>query len=130
MSKGGQGEGPGCHPLLLQSFHDMEQARQYVRRAKNNLHIAEEQYAEKQTELEVLRRQAELDVAAYRKETEQAERKVAADSIAFQLVRQRYVAGLALPLDLQTSATTLLQARAAQLQARLMVGVKELTTRY
>lgn len=101
-----------------------------LRRAKNNLLIAEEQYAAKQTELDVLRRQAQLDVAAYCKESEQGEQKVAADSLAYELVRQQYTEGLASPIDLQTSSATLLQSRATLLQSRLMVGVKEMQRRY
>lgn len=101
-----------------------------LRRARNNLYIAQEQYAAKQTELEVLRQQARLDVVAYQKEAAQGERKVAADSLAYELTRQQYTQGLASPIDLQTSATTLLQSRAALLQSRLMIGVKEMLRRY
>jgi len=101
-----------------------------LRRAKNNVHIAEEQYAAKQTALEVLRRQAALDVTACRQECEQGTAKVAADSLAYELVRQQYAEGLASPIDLQTSAATLLQSRGNLLQSRLMVGVKEMIRRY
>jgi len=101
-----------------------------LRRAKNNLRIAEEQYAAKQTELDVLRRQAQLDVEAYCKESRQGEQKVAADSLAYELVRQQYTEGIASPIDLQTSSATLLQSRAALLQSRLMVGIKEMQRRY
>ena len=101
-----------------------------LRRAKNNLCIAEEQYAAKQTELDVLRQQAQLDVTAYRKESEMGEQKVAADSLAYELVRQQYTEGLASPIDLQTASATLLQSRATLLQSRLMIGVKEMQRRY
>ena len=101
-----------------------------LRRAKNNVRIAEEQYAAKRMELEVLRQQAHLDVKAYQQECVQGTAKVAADSLAYELVRQQYAEGLASPVDLQTSATTLLQSRASLLQSRLMVGVKEMLVRY
>ena len=101
-----------------------------LRRARNNLCIAQEQYAAKQTELEVLRQQASLDVLVYQKEATQGERKVAADSLAYELTRQQYAQGLASPIDLQTSAAILLQSRAALLQSRLMIFVKELQRRY
>lgn len=101
-----------------------------LRRAKNNVLIAEEQYAAKKTELDVLRQQACLDISSYRKEIIQGQRKVAADSLAYELVRQQYTEGLTSPLDLQTAATTLLQSRAALLQSRLMVGVKTMLRRY
>ena len=101
-----------------------------LRRARNNLFIAQEQYAAKQTELEVLRQQACLDVLVYQKEATQGERKVAADSLAYELTRQQYAQGLASPIDLQTSAAILLQSRAALLQSRLMIFVKKLQRRY
>ena len=101
-----------------------------LRRARNNLCIAQEQYAAKQTELEVLRQQACLDVLVYQKEATQGERKVAADSLAYELTRQQYAQGLASPIDLQTSAAILLQSRAALLQSRLMIFVKKLQRRY
>ena len=101
-----------------------------LRRAKNNLRIAQEQYAARRTELDILRTQARLDVSAYRQECNQGAAKVAADSIAYELMRQQFTEGLASPIDLQTSATTLLQSRAALLQSQLMVGVKEMMVRY
>ena len=101
-----------------------------LRRAKNNVRIAEEQYAAKRMELEVLRQQAHLDVKAYQQECVQGTAKVEADSLAYELTRQQYTEGLASPVDLQTSATTLLQSRASLLQSRLMVGVKEMMVRY
>lgn len=101
-----------------------------LRRAKNNVRIAQEQYEAKRTELDVLRQQARLDVKAYEQECEQGAAKVAADSLAYELVRQQYTEGLASPLDLQTSAATLLQSRATLLQSRLLVGLKALLVRY
>ncbi len=101
-----------------------------LRRAKNNVRIAEEQYAAKRLELEVLRRQAHLDVKACQQECIQGTAKVAADSLAYELVRQQYREGLASPIDLQTSAATLLQSRGNLLQSRLMVGVKEMMRLY
>lgn len=101
-----------------------------LRRAKNNVRIAEEKYAAKRTELDMLRQQAILDVKACQQECEQGVAKVAADSLAYELVRQQYTEGLATPIDLQTSSTTLLQSRATLLQSRLMTGVKEMTLRY
>ncbi|MBP3828695.1 MAG: TolC family protein [Bacteroidaceae bacterium] len=101
-----------------------------LRRAKNNVRIAEEQYAAKRMELEVLRQQAHLDVKAYQQECVQGTAKVAADSLAYELTRQQYTQGLASPIDLQAQATTLLQSRASLLQSRLMVGVKEMMVRY
>ena len=101
-----------------------------LRRAKNALRIAQEQEASKINELEVLRRQAMLEVEANTKEICQASAKAEADSIAYKLVRQQFAEGLASPLEVQTSATTLLQSRADLLQKRLMRGLKLLQKRY
>jgi outer membrane protein len=71
-----------------------------------------------------------LDVRACRQEREQGEAKVAADSLAYALVRQQYTEGLASPIDLQASSAALLQSRAALLQSQLLTGVKAMLVRY
>ena len=101
-----------------------------LRRAKNNLRIAEEQCAEKMTELEVMRRQAHLDLDTNAKEITQSQAKVEADSLAYELVRRQFTEGLASPVEVQTAATTLLQSRAALLQHRLLRGVRQLQVGY
>ena len=101
-----------------------------LRRAKNNLRIAQEQDAAKADELEVLRQQATLDVEANAKEIVQAEAKTEADSIAYELIRRQFTEGLASPLEVQTAATTLLQSRTALLQKRLTRGLRLLQKRY
>ena len=101
-----------------------------LRRAKNNLRIAQEQDAAKADELEVLRQQATLDVEANAKEIVQAEAKTEADSIAYELIRRQFAEGLASPLEMQTAATTLLQSRTALLQKRLTRGLRLLQKRY
>jgi len=101
-----------------------------LRRAKNNLRIAQEQEAAKADELEVLRQQATLDVEANAKEIVQAEAKTEADSIAYELIRRQFAEGLASPLEVQTAATTLLQSRTALLQKRLTRGLRLLQKRY
>lgn len=101
-----------------------------LRRARNNLHIAQEQYAAKQTELDVLRQQAHLDVETNSKEIAQSITKTAADSLAYELVRQQFTQGLASPIEVQTAATSLMQSRIALLQSRLLRGVKLLQERY
>lgn len=101
-----------------------------LRRAKNDLRIAQEQDAAKADELEVLRQQATLDVEANAKEIVQAEAKTEADSIAYELIRRQFAEGLASPLEVQTAATTLLQSRTALLQKRLTRGLRLLQKRY
>ena len=58
------------------------------------------------------------------------EEKVEADSIAYQLTRRQFEEGLSTAIDLHTTSTQLLNAKAALLQCRLMVKVKEQLIRY
>lgn len=101
-----------------------------VRRAKNNYRIARENYEQKQLELEKLSREAWQDWQGYQKQARQMEEKVEADSIAYQLTRRQFEEGLSTAIDLHTTSTQLLNAKAALLQCRLMVKVKEQLIRY
>ena len=101
-----------------------------IRRAKNNYRIAREAYEEKQLELEKLSREAWQDLNGYLKQTEQMEKKVEADSLAYQLTRRQFEEGLSTAIDLHTTSTTLLQSKATLLQCRLMAILKECLMRY
>ena len=101
-----------------------------IRRAKNNYRIACENYTQKRTELQKLHIEALLDRNGYIKESEQMTKKVRSDSLAYALVRGQYDEGLATAIDLQTSATSLLNSRAMLLQSRLMAVMKERLARY
>ena len=101
-----------------------------IRRAKNNYRMAQDAYEEKRTELEKLSREAWQDLTAYRKQTRQMEKKVEADSLAYQLTRRQYEEGLSTAIDLHTSAAQLLQSRATLLQCRLMAMLKHELVRY
>ena len=101
-----------------------------IRRAKNNYRIACEAYEQKQVELEKLNREAWQDWQAYQKQAAQMEKKVEADSLAYQLTRRQYEEGLSTAIDLHTTSTQLLQSRATLLQCQLMVMVKYELVRY
>ena len=101
-----------------------------IRRAKNNYRIACENYAQKQLELEKLAREAWQDWQGYLKQTEQMERKVEADSLAYQLTRRQFEEGLSTAIDLHTTSTQLLKSKATLLQCQLMTIVKEQLVRY
>ena len=101
-----------------------------IRRARNNYRMAQDAYEEKRTELEKLSREAWQDWTAYQKQTRQMEKKVEADSLAYQLTRRQYEEGLSTAIDLHTSAARLLQSRATLLQCRLMTMVKHELVRY
>lgn len=101
-----------------------------IRRAKNNYRIAREAYEDKQQELEKLSREAWQDLNAYMKQTEQMQKKVEADSLAYQLTRRQYEEGLSTAIDLHTTSTQLLQSKATLLQCQLMAMVKHELLRY
>lgn len=101
-----------------------------VRRAKNNYRMACEAYEQKRLELEKLSREAWQDWQGYVKQTAQMERKVEADSIAYQLTRRQFEEGLSTAIDLHTTSAQLLKSKATLLQCRLMTMVKEQLVRY
>ena len=101
-----------------------------IRRAKNNYRIAQEAYDQKQLELEKLSREAWQDWQGYLKQTTQMEKKVEADSIAYQLTRRQFEEGLSTAIDLHTTSLQLLNSKATLLQCRLMAMVKEQFVRY
>ena len=101
-----------------------------IRRAKNNYQIACENYEQKQLELEKLSREAWQDWQGYQKQAVQMEKKVEADSLAYQLTRRQFEEGLATAIDLHTTSSQLLQSKATLLQCQLMAMVKECLVRY
>ena len=101
-----------------------------IRRAKNNYRIACEAYEQKQLELEKLSREAWQDWQGYLKQTEQMEKKVEADSLAYQLTRRQYEEGLSTAIDLHTTSSQLLNSKATLLQCQLMAMVKHELVRY
>ena len=101
-----------------------------IRRAKNNYRIACEAYEEKLLELLKLATQAAQDLHAYLLQTQQMEKKVAADSLAYELTRRQYEEGLSTAIDLHTMSAQLLNSKATLLQCQLMVMVKKQLVRY
>ncbi|MBQ8453214.1 MAG: TolC family protein [Prevotella sp.] len=101
-----------------------------IRRAKNNYRIACEAYEEKRLELLKLATQAAQDLHAYLLQTQQMEKKVAADSLAYELTRRQYEEGLSTAIDLHTMSAQLLNSKATLLQCQLMVMVKKQLVRY
>ena len=96
-----------------------------LRRQRNNLRIAEEQLAQKRDELTKLQLQATNDCEGYHKQTHQMQRKVTADSLAYQLTLRKYEEGLSSSIDVQTTSATLLQSKAQLLQCQLMWALKQ-----
>ena len=101
-----------------------------LRRAKNNYQIARENYEQKLLEIEKLSREAWQDWQGYLKQTVQMEKKVEADSLAYQLTRRQFEEGLSTAIDLHTTSSQLLSSKATLLQCQLMAMVKEQLVRY
>ena len=101
-----------------------------IRRAKNNYRMACEAYEQKHLELEKLSREAWQDWQGYQKQTIQMEKKVEADSLAYQLTRRQFEEGLSTAIDLHTTSSQLLNSKATLLQCRLMAMVKHELVRY
>ena len=101
-----------------------------IRKAKNNYKIACEAYEQKQLELEKLSHEAWQDWQGYLKQTVQMEKKVEADSLAYQLTRRQFEEGLSTAIDLHTTSAQLMNSKATLLQCRLMAMVKEQLVRY
>lgn len=95
-----------------------------LRKARNNLRIAQEQQTEVLRQLQTAIEQAILDREGYAKETIQMEKKAQADEIAYQVTLRKFEEGLMSPIDLQTSANTLLLSKADLLQRKLMYLLK------
>lgn len=95
-----------------------------LRKARNNMRIAQEQETEVLRQLQTAIEQAVLDREGYAKETIQMQKKADADEIAYQVTFRKFEEGLMSPIDLQTSANTLLLAKADLLQRKLMYLMK------
>ena len=95
-----------------------------IRRARNNVRIAEQQQTEVLHQLQVAIEKAVSDRTGYAKESIQMEKKRNADEIAYQATLRKFEEGLMSPIDLQTSANTLLLSKADLLQKKLMYILK------
>ena len=95
-----------------------------ARRYRNNLRIAQETRTEVLRQLRTAVEQSVLDREGYAKEAIQMDKKVDSDALAYRVTLRKYEEGLMSPLDVQTSANTLLESRANLLQKRLMYLLK------
>ncbi len=101
-----------------------------IRRARNNMRIAAEQQNETLRQLQTAIEQSVADRDGFAKESIQMEKKLAADRMAYQVTLRKYEEGLMSPIDLQTSANTLIQSKANLLQRRLMYLLKSKQVAY
>ena len=104
-------------------FDGLSRVRE-VRRARNNVRIAEEQQNEILRQLYTAITQAVQERDGFAKESIQMERKLKSDEIAYEVTLRKFEEGLMSPLDLQTSANILIESKAMLLQKKLMYLLK------
>ena len=95
-----------------------------VRKARNSYRIAMEQHEAQKEELQKLVAQAVLDRNGFLKESIQMEKKVQSDAVAYDVTRRKFEEGLMTSLDVQTSASTLLESRVGLLRSKLSYVLK------
>ena len=101
-----------------------------VKKARNNIRLAEIEREETRLNVNSDYRQALIDRDGYIKEVALMERKVTSDSIAHHLNTRKYEEGMLSTFDLHTSAQTLHNSRVRLLQTRLMVEIKKRLVEY
>ena len=101
-----------------------------VKKARNNIRLAEIEREETRLNVNSDYRQAVIDRDGYIKEVALMERKVASDSIAHHLNTRKYEEGMLSTFDLHTSAQTLHDSRVRLLQTRLMAEIKKRLVKY
>ncbi len=101
-----------------------------IRRARNQVRLAQLDCDETLRQTREAYRQAQRDARGSRREVELMHAKVESDSIAHRLNVRRYEEGLLSALDLQSSAQTLHQSRIRLLQVGLTLAMQERVVRY
>jgi len=95
-----------------------------IRKARNNMRIAFEKQTDTYRQLQADIEQAILDREGFAKEAVQMEKKVEADAFAYKVTLRKFEEGLMSPIDVQTSANTLLTSKADLLQKKLLYIMK------
>ena len=96
-----------------------------VRKARNNVRLAELERDETMRKLHDDIEQAVADLDGYGKEVVKMEGKVRSDSLAYHLSSRKYEEGMLSTFDLHTASNTLLEARVRLLQMRMMYVIKQ-----
>lgn len=95
-----------------------------IRRARNDVRIAEETQKEVLRQLHTAIEQSVLERDGFAKESIQMETKLKSDEIAYLVTLRKFEEGLMSPIELQTSANTLIESKAKLLQKKLMYLLK------
>jgi outer membrane protein len=95
-----------------------------IKRARNTMRIAQEQQYEVFRQLETAIEKAVTDRNGYAKEAIRMEKKKTSDEFSYQVTLRKFEEGLMSPIELQTSANTLLESKANLLQRKLLYIIK------
>lgn len=126
--KNNRGEYVGA-TLKIPIFNQLSGVRD-LRKARNNLRIAQADEDEALRKLRTDIEQSVMDRNGYAKEVVQMISKVDADAWAYHITQRKFEEGLMNAIDLQTSANTLLQSRISLLQKRMLYIMKDRLVTY
>lgn len=96
-----------------------------VKKARNDWQLAQVNLEETKRKLHDHIAQAVMDAEGYAKELYQMNKKVASDSLAYNMSSRKFEEGMLSTFDLHTAAQTLLESRIKQLQMQMLLVIKQ-----
>lgn len=96
-----------------------------VKKARNDLQLAQVNLEETRRKLHDQIAQAVMDAEGYAKELHQMQKKVASDSLAYHMSSRKFEEGMLSTFDLHTAAQTLLESRIKELQMQMLLIIKQ-----
>lgn len=110
--------------LVIPIFNGLQSSTS-IRKARNEMRSAQEDYLQSLDNLRNEALSATTDCRQALADLSQSDAKVIADSIAYHVARRQYEEGLTDPLELKTAANSLALSRAQNLQCRLTLFLKQ-----
>ena len=101
-----------------------------VKKARNDLQLAQVNLEETRRKLHDQIAQAVMDAEGYAKELHQMQKKVASDSLAYHMSSRKFEEGMLSTFDLHTAAQTLLESRIKELQMQMLLIIKQRLVAY
>ena len=101
-----------------------------VKKARNDLQLAQVNLEETRRKLHDQIAQAVMDAEGYAKELHQMQKKVASDSLAYHMSSRKFEEGMLSTFDLHTAAQTLLESKIKELQMQMLLIIKQRLVAY
>lgn len=101
-----------------------------VKKARNDLQLAQVNLEETRRKLHDQIAQAVMDAEGYAKELHQMQKKVVSDSLAYHMSSRKFEEGMLSTFDLHTAAQTLLESRIKELQMQMLLIIKQRLVAY